>query len=280
MIDAEAIIAEAFPEGEAQEAIATETVVATEVAETPQDAPEAEESAVKPDSELTPEQLEKREANRVAHKNSREAKVRRENRELKQQLEQLQKPAQPPQQQTDDGRPKKPNIADFEDWQLYEKAEGDYTDKLTDWKISQRDTQTQSSAKETQHVSQAAVKIESQAKDLISKTPDYKALHSKNESYLDDLPKPIMAELFKADNAPLALYALMREGRLEEIEDVSPERLGAFLAKAEMRGESYLSQPKKATTTSAPLESLKGTGRASKDESEMSVEDIMNIYNN
>ena len=84
-MDIDAVIAEATQVAPAQEATTVAPIDETpkQEAEVTNDTVETVDDAVKPDSELTPEQLVKREANRQSHQNSREAKLRREVRELR-----------------------------------------------------------------------------------------------------------------------------------------------------------------------------------------------------
>lgn len=282
MFDAQAIIAEATAETSKEPANAPEqnkqaTLEVSQadtqddskkISESPKD---AEDISKKPDSELTPEQLAKREENRQSHLNRKLAKqrLRQENAELKAQLAQLQpKPIQP----KDSGVPKLENFDNLDEWVLATAKH------LKDAESKVTEGQKESSA--------ASAKVEAlrgntvqKIQKFASEVPDYAALVNQNDQILSNFPLEIETAFLDADNAPLALYALMKEDALEDLYDYPPERLAYIIGKAEERGKSYLSPVKKATSAPPPIESLKGTGRATKDLDSMSVEELMKKFN-
>jgi hypothetical protein len=282
MFDAQAIIAEATavapkepvnaPEQDTQakpEVLQADTQDdSTETLESPK---EAEDISKKPDSELTPEQLAKREENRQSHLNRKLAKqrLRNENAELKARLAQLEtKPVQP----KDSGAPKLENFDSLDEWVL-----------ATAKHLKDAESKV---AEEQNQGSKASAKVEAQRGETVQKiqkfaseVPDYVALVNQNDQVLSNFPLEIETAFLNADNAPLALYALMKEDALEDLYDYPPERLAYIIGKAEERGKSYITPVKKVTSATAPIESLKGTGRAGKSLDEMSVEELMKKFN-
>ena len=106
MSEVDNVIAQASEEATAQPA-SIEAAPQVEVEKV-----EVEDIGKKPDSELTPEQLVKREANRRSHENSKLAEMRRSNRELQARLAQFEQAQNQPKPEAKD--PKVKTIDDFE----------------------------------------------------------------------------------------------------------------------------------------------------------------------
>jgi len=281
MFDAQAIIAEATAQPQAdnakpleQEAATSPEAQATEQAPPVETSQETDDISKKPDSELTPEQLEKREANRQSHLNRKLAKqrLRNENAELKARLEKLEQAQKATQTEKPNGPPKLENYEDLDSWVL---ATAEFLEKSK----NKTEPQVQQPSPADSHKQVRIVEISQQAKKFAGEVPEYAALVKENNDYLNMLPDSVQEAFFEADNAPLALYALMKEGRLEDLEDMTPARIAMEVGRAEERGKAYLSSVKKATSAPPPIESLKGTGRATKDLDSMSVEELMKKFN-
>ena len=270
----EAVLA-AFPENASEtEAapVAAETPEATEAeaqeAETSQEPSENEELRNKPDSELTPEQLEKRERNRESHLKSalarrqraENARELRELREFKAQMEAAKQPA--------NREPQAPNMDDFNTLEEYMDARDAY-----------RDSQKLSAQNKNQVdpvIAQRAQEAIAREAEFAKAAPDYQKLVGENADFFQEVgndPK-LRDAILEAENAPLALYALMKEGLVDELYNLSPTRLAAELAKAEIRGQSYLVQKKTISTAPQPLAVAKGTGLTTKPVSSMSFEEL------
>lgn len=285
-MDIDAVIAEAVKTAEPAKAspeAKTEAAPVKQEQETPAKV-EGEEPQHKADSELTAEQLAKREANRKSHLDSKLAKMRRENRELREAMErnQAQTAKAPPAQTNDTGAPVKPIEDKFQTWGEYQDALSKYHEDLADWKIEQklaeRDKKTTENTKAQAIDAYKAEKVQKITADSVEFTkanPEFKALMQEHIEYFsgDEFPPAVEAALLEADAPILALFALMKEGRLESLEDMSPYRILMEIGKAEIRGESYLSK-NKATNAPAPLTASKGTGGTGKALDRMSYEDL------
>ncbi len=277
MFDAQAIIAEATAEASKAETNATEQELQanpeeTQASETQETNQETDDVSKKPDSELTPEQLEKREANRQSHLNRKLAKqrLREENLQLKAKLSELeQKYTAPKVESAPSDYPKEENYESIID---YMKAVAKYEAKQ-EYQAANK-SETQASA-ENPLRTQAITKI----KTFVESNPEYAALERQNLQTLQTIPEDIQQAFFKTENPQLALYALMKEDSLDDLYDIAPEDLRYFIGRAEERGKSYLSPVKRATSASAPIEALKGTGRATKDLNSMSIPELMKKFN-
>ncbi len=278
MFDPQAIIAEAVNEPAPQEQVVTETAeqpaqAASEEAQvTEADNQETDETSEKPDSELTPEQLAKRELNRQSRLNAKLAKqrLREENRELKSRLEKLEQSLQP-----------KSNVQELPD--DYPKEDGyesaiDYIKAVAKYEARQEFKAAQPKQVDTYKV-QRVQELSTQAVEFAKQVPEYAALTRENVDFLNAMPEAVEVAFLEAENAPLALYALMKEDKLELLETLPPPRIAMEIGRAEERGKAYISAVKKISSAPPPIESLNGTGRVTKHDSELSVEELLKKYN-
>lgn len=284
MFDPQAIIAEANLEATK----ATETAPVQETQATSEEAhvtetseannQETDDIAKKPDSELTPEQLAKREANRQSHLNRKLAKqrLREENRELKTRLEKLeqslqQKPTNQPNIPSD-----YPKEEDYENVLDYFKAVAKYEAKQELSALRESATPKQADTSKVQRLQEMA-NLEAQ---FAKNVPDYeRVVYQENAYIMNNMPKHVAEALLDAEDASLALYTLAKEGRLEDLEDLEGKALDKAIAKAEERGKAYLSPAKRTSSAPPPIESLKGTGRAAKSDYDLSIPELMKKYN-
>lgn len=294
IMDVDAVIAEATKTQVAPPAQAPQGAIQTDPAANQPAKPddvEPQDLANKPDSELTPEQLAKREANRQSHLNSKLAKLRRENRALK--AQQGQNPADPAQAQPAPAAktpvkaaPVKPKEEDFQTWGEFQDAKDKYFEDLSDWKVEQalaardsavaKNTPPQVDPKVVGRIQEVA----NQEAEFAKENPEYSTLYEQNAEFMNNLPLHIAEALMLADNASLALFALMKEGKLDDLEDMSPAQVIMEIGKAQIRGNSYLNkQPEnKATNAPAPLTPAKGNANTGKSLNEKSVEELMEQF--
>lgn len=241
-----------------------------------------EDIGKKPDSELTPEQLEKRKVNRQSHLDSKLARMRRENREylttVQKLSEEIQRLKSSPQSSAD----KAPDPKDFEDYGEYLKADARYAVREELKKeLSDRENKSKESAK-TQafdaHKEERLKDIAQMSQDFAKATPEFQALVQEHQEYFQgSLPEVVEAALLEAENPVLAIYALMKEGKLEALEDMSPYKISMEIGKAELRALNYLNQ-NKATNAPTPIKAAKGTGKIGKSLEDMSVPELMDKY--
>lgn len=290
-MDIQAVIAEAQTSAEAAtaETTAEQTAPQSEVVTYDSPKPEAEvkeDLSKKADSELTPEQLAKRERNRQSHLNRQLAKMRRENRELKQLAETFTKQTSINQPQ-EGGAPTPPNEDNFQTWEEFRAAERKYYEELADWKIEQKLSDREKKTAETTKTQQVdgykAERLNDHAAkevEFAKQVPDYEAtVYGEFGDFMQNLPLPVAEALLEADNASLALYALAKEGILDQLEDLSPYRISMEIGKAELRGEKYLNR-NKATNAPPPVEAAKGTGKASKSMMDMPMDELLSQFRN
>lgn len=228
---------------------------------------ESEELAAKPDSELTPEQLAKREANRYSHRRSREARLRRELRELREFKASLEKKPAPEPVAKDDA----PKEEDFDSFLDFVKATARYEAKQ---EYKPRESEPQAPVVDQKQVERIS-QIANQVTEFAQRTPEYLQLYQQHRAFMDNLPEQVEAAIYEAENAPLALYALMKEGGLEDLEDLPPMRIAMELGRAEERGKRYLETATRTTNAPPPITPLKGTAKGSKSIEQMSADELL-----
>lgn len=286
-MDFDAVIAKATdpvaPQGEASKEAPADI-------ETPQNASEpapSEDVGQKPDSELTQEQLAKREANRKSHQASREARLKREVRELREFQQRVLQQSQAQPQNTNDGRPVKPNAENFQTWEELEAANDKYIEQLAEWKLerklSERESKSQESRQDGELKQIAEKQLQTHASkeaEFAAKVPDYEAtVYGEYSEFMGNMPLPVQQALFEADAEDVspALYALAKEGLLEHLEDMTPSRMGVEIGKAAVRGKQYLNQ-NRATNAPAPMRAAKGSGEIGKSISRMTTRQKLEYF--
>lgn len=276
--DIDAIIAEATQIAPEQPAASNEAEIPqeTEVTQEIQQETEAD-IAKKPDSELTPEQLVKREKNRDSHLNSKLAAMRRANRELEARLAQVNQPK--PQEVKPSTKPN-PNDPFYKD-----KTWEQYNEDLTDWKLDQKLTENTKKTQETQQqqeyvkwVDDRSQKIDTRLIELREFIPDIDDIVEEVGPLIASLSPEQARIALEAEDANLALATLYKEGKLQEVAKLSPSQLAAALAKAEIRGQKYLTEPKPVTNAPRPMNAAKGNTTGGKSLEKQSVDELMSSY--
>jgi hypothetical protein len=288
-MDVDAIIAEAQAPvaAQTQPEIKAEAVVevkpADEVTETEQESPEEtqEESTPDPESEkrkltnkLAKEQrrIGRLTAEKYQHERERDAE-REEVKRLQAKLAMYEAGSNKPQ----DGKPRE---EDFEG-----RPYGDYLDALTDWKFEQKLQANQ--AKESEQKTKLETQnwhqersdaLDDNAEQAKEAFPDFQRVIDKAIPQ-GGLAPHVRKAFLAADNGAYALYALAKEGTLEDLNDMSPERAAMQIGRMEDKGLS-LSKQKTKTNAPAPLSPAKGTGSGGKSLHEQSIPELMKMFNN
>lgn len=150
----------------------------------------------------------------------------------------------------------KPIADDFNSFDEYIDALIDHraANKASNSEVQQQQF-TPQQIQEQVYYEQKAVALQTKASELSQKLPDFNQVRDANSDVLDALPIDIVKAVYEADNAPLALYVLAKENKLEGLSDMSPTRAAMELARAEIRGQQFLQ--KKQTNAPAPVTGVK-----------------------
>lgn len=181
--------------------------------------------------------------------------LRSRNRALEQQIQKL--------RETKPELGEAPKMEGFESVLDYVRAQNQHDLKT---ELSNQRSEMQIAALEQQ---KAALKIEQEERigqetaELVSTNADAKAVLQKNLAVIQSMPKHIEELLYEVDSPSVAAYALAKEGRLEQVYNMSPQIAVAELVAAQFRGQQYLAQGQKQAVSKAPkpMEASKGTGK-------------------
>lgn len=283
-MDLDAAIATATQEVANEQKALTE---ATAAEQTPQQEQQVEETPAqeteediskKPDDALTPEQLAKREKNRESHLNSKLADMRRQNRELQARLAQQQAP-KPQEAAQDSATRPKPNPQDpfYKD-----KTWEQFNEDLTDWKLEQKFTENTKKTQETQQSQEFTKWVDERSAMVDERLPELSATIPDMMSVLDEVQDltsmltPEQARIaLEAEDINLAVYTLHKEGKLQDAMRLPPSQLAAAIAKAEIRGQKYLTESKPTTNAPRPISASKGNTTGGKSLERQSVDELM-----
>lgn len=171
----------------------------------------------------------------------------------------------------------------------------DLYDAKQDYKIEKRLAEqaqkAQLAALEQQQnmaIQQQEQAIAAQVSELLSSSPDFKAVISSNAQVINAMPEHIEKMMLEIDDAPAATYALAKEGRLGALYSMPPHIAAAHLVQAEIRGQQYLQQPATPKTQTTPqppqqqapkpIGSIKGSGKSSKSLKDLTPDEIVRRF--
>lgn len=259
-MDIDAIIAEAIPDAKEQEIAQGEPA---------QPVTEDKKPEIKLDSELTPEQLDKREQNRKSHQTRHEVRTKNKLRELEAKIASLTQGSQPNPAETKkpDGAPKE---EDYQDYTQFIRDTARYEAKQVN---PDKPVETAPQAIDAKVVHKIGA-VKQREEEFSKLASDYTELCEQNADFLKHIPKQVAEALIEADDPTLAIYSLMKDGTLEDLADMSPFRMAMTIQKAESAGQSYLNKPKPTTNAPTPLTPAKGNVSGIKSTSSMSFEEL------
>ena len=174
-----------------------------------------------------------------------------------------------------------PTADQFDTYEDYQRAVARHEAQEAFKELEARRNEQTKVAEKNEWVSERETLVEDKGKELAKAIPDFVQTLTQYKDVLDyiDAQLPELGEVFlEADNAPLAFYALAKEGKLESVLEMSPRRAAMEVAKAEERGAAYLKQPKPVSKAPEPMSPVKGVSKGEKTEVEMSGDELMRKY--
>jgi hypothetical protein len=216
----------------------------------------------------------------ISRRESKIEKLRAELREVKAQLQQTSpkvedKPLVAEKQSSNQGQPAMDDFETFDD----------YINAMTDWKIQSAlekkttlDKEKESSLKERSFYEERNRAFDAKAVEYESKLSDFATIADEVGDTISALPSDVQRAILEADDGAIALYALAKEDRLDELERMNGRQAAAFLAKAEIRGQELLKKVSRVSAAPAPIKGVKGTGTFQKDIMDMTPEEIVQKY--
>lgn len=212
----------------------------------------------------------KKAVNALSRRDKKIAKLNAELQELRQREAEWQRGQQSQHNQQQHGgqnnqAPQEPNLDDYDNFADYQKALTQFYIKQSQEALKQQsDPQQQAQQQQLTpqqvqqqvHYSQRAQHMDTIDADLSAKLPDYEQLKTEYSDVLADLPQHVAMAMLDAENGPLALYTLAREGKVEQLLTMNPTQAAAEMARAEIRGQQYLN--KQPSSAPAPIKGVKG----------------------
>jgi hypothetical protein len=228
--------AETKPEVKAETKVEAETDTNEPVVENKEEAETETEETSKPDAEAEKAKL----LNKLSRENRKIGKLTAEKYQLKQELEAL----KAKQVTIKEGEPQE---SDFEG-----KPYGDYLKAVAKWEAKQlfNENQLKQVEEKTKESNDdwRTERLEAARENgaaAIKAFPDFNKVTDSAFSTLD----PKLHDVFlEADNGAFALYALVKEGMIEELNELSPTKAAMLIARYEEKGLALSKKP----TTKAP----------------------------
>jgi hypothetical protein len=238
---------------------------------------EAEKSPPKTYTEAEFKQLEKtlkREQRRIdkitADKYQYKALIEQKEAEL---AKYTQKPASPPEA---------PDETKFTDYGELKKAERVYQKNLTQHEIqealaAERRQQQERLSKEQQKAweTERDAHFDSTAEEAGKSFSDFSNVIEENLEAVQSVANHVRTAFREAEHGAHALYILLKEGKLEDLNDMSPTKAAMAIALAEERAVT-LAKTKQVTKAPAPMAPSRGTTAGSKSIDAMSGEELLN----
>lgn len=209
---------------------------------------------------------------------AREAELLAKQAELEQKLEAYTKnPELKDKQAHEDFQPeglREPQEDDFEDYASYLEAKGEYKVRKELAAKEAEAQQQEFQQSQQQWVQERAAYVDERAAKAIESIPELNGLYKENQDIIEGYNDSIKIAFLEADKPELAFYALAKEGRLEELESMSPMKVSREIALAEIRGEK-LSKTRPVSKAPAPIKPKKGTATRQKSIADMSPSELI-----
>ena len=213
-----------------------------------------------------PVEFPKKAVNALSRRDKKINKLQAQLSELQQQLHSP--PAAKPETQVANGKPRE---EDFESYGDYLRAEIMHDVRNDQSQRDEKAQEKQLTNQQEQYVEQRRASLAEQIEVEAKNIPDFGQVWTENADLLDELPKHIEHAFYEADNAPLAIYTLAKEGKLEELATMSPAKAAMEIGRAQIRATS---KPQ-TSNAPAPLKSAKGTMKTDKSLENKSASELM-----
>lgn len=219
-------------------------------------APETEpQEPVKEKEEDVP--FPKKAVNAISYRDKKIGKLQAELAALKAEKEALQAP-----KQSTENKPKSDGPPSEEDYDNY----GEFMKAQLRWEMKQELQNAQKLQDDQRNQAQQAEwraeresAQEYNIEEAIKTVPDFQSILAQNVELLDAMPPHVEMAFLESDNAALAGYALLKEGKLQSLFTMSPARAAMEIGRAQDRAEAML-KAKPVTKAPQPMAPAKGVG--------------------
>lgn len=227
----------------------------TQVTETVNEPTETQQEAPKGDPKID-DPWPKSARNALSRRDKQIGSLRAREAELSRRLEALETAQKP--------KNEEPNEDSFDNYGDYLKAVARYKPQ-DNQQVDSKEIQTQAlqQAKEQVYYEQRMDVADKQIQKAQQEIPDFVHLEAEYEDVMDALPMPIIRAFLEADNAPMAFYALAKEGALESLAHMTPTKAAYVIAQAQIRGEQ-MARASKVSKAPAPIQGATGVSQSGK----------------
>lgn len=254
-------IAEAAPQAEVKEEVTNEGVQEEQPIE------DAQEEQSQPQEEGN-EPFPKKAQNALARRDKQIAKMRAKYSSLEQEVAQLR-------ELVNNGGKAQAKEVTPDNYETY----ADYLLAKADEQVQKRIEETLTKGKEPQiseqdkFIMQREQEIAPMIDDLAKKLPDFTEVMEDYADDLDELPVDIQNLLWHAENPALAVYNIIKAGKLEALGRMPAPMAAVYIVK--MQAEEPV---KRVSQAPAPVAPISGTPRGQKSTADMSPEEILAKY--
>jgi hypothetical protein len=218
----------------------------------------------------------------LERRNKKINKFRAENAELKQKLAEYESRSQQSEQISNDPLPDglvEPKEEDFEDYADYLIAQGEYKVRK-EYAAREVEAQEQRFIQDQQAwVQERAKYVDNRAAEAVKTIPELDGLYRENQDIIESYSDTTKMAFLEAEKPELAFYALAQEGKLEELEQLSPMGVARAIALAELRGEK-LAKGRPVSNAPAPIKPVRGSSSKRKTLDDMSPTELLNHLKN
>lgn len=252
---------------QAMESTVTETPITVEEP-TINEPQEASEEISSNETESEDVVFPKKAVNALSRRDKTIAKLKAEQAADRAELQRFRESMNKPQESSE------PSEADYETYGEYLEAKVLHKIETKQNEGVKKQEQEQSTAKYQEWIQERQAVLAEKAQDAVSKIPDYRAVYAEYQDVFEDMPEHINQAFLELDDAPLAFYALAKEGKLESLQSMSPAKAIIELGKAEDRGIA-MTKVRQTTKAPAPLSANKGNGMVGKSLNNMSADELL-----
>lgn len=208
-------------------------------------------------------------------KSARNALTRRDRQigQLRAELNELRKSQQAAQPKPE--APKEPKEGDFDNYGDYLKALAQHRPQQQEQPdIAKLQEQARQEAMQQHHYDTRVEQVSQQALKAVQEVPELQTMLQEFSDVLDTFPPAIEMAFLEADNAPMAFYALAKEGRLEQLAHMNPYQAAMVIAQAQVRGEQ-MAKASKVSKAPQPIRGARGSAPGSRSVENMSADDLL-----
>ena len=225
------------------------------------------------DSDDSNERFPKKAERALERRNKKINKLRLEKAELEQMLMQYTQEKEQVNNTQNEGL-REPREEDFEDYAEYWEARGAFKVKKEYADREQEYMHRNEQESQQKWFRDRAAYVDERAAKAVESIPELNGLYSENQDIIEGYTDATKIAFLESEKPELAFYALASEGRLEELDLMSPYKLAREIALAEIRGEK-MSKTRPQSNAPAPINKPKSSGVKRKMLDDMSPKELL-----